>query len=285
MTSPPDVAYIIGPGNNHNPELRYSLRSVAANLPHRNIVIVGHKPAWVTNVTHIPTMQASRIKYGNALRNMLAFCENDQLTPTVTFFNDDFYAMHHGQPAPIQHRGTIHDMLNRQLTHKNRLNNDYLEGMRQAQHHLQQLGIDQPLSYELHQPMPINRAMFHSILVAYDPDLLMPGVAKRSLYGNLANIGGTPTPDPRPIRHGYWTWPWISTNDNGFKPGLPARILMEHRFPQPCQYETPGAPTTTTTAFINTAPKEQGGGRYKIIQPGDRDTIRKLARHPSWQPV
>jgi hypothetical protein len=116
MTSPPDVAYIIGPGNDHNPELRYSLRSVAANLPHRNIIIVGHKPAWVTNVTHMPTMQASRIKYGNALRNMLAFCENDQLTPTITFFNDDFYAMHHGQPAPIQHRGTIHDMLNRQLT-------------------------------------------------------------------------------------------------------------------------------------------------------------------------
>jgi hypothetical protein len=121
--------------------------------------------------------------------------------------------------------------------------------------------------------MPIDKALFADIMRGYDLDDLMVGVAKRSLYGNLANIGGTRTDDPRPVRHGYWEWDWISSNDDTFKPGLKTRLYLEHRFPEPCYYEDARtAPRTTTRAFVNTAP--EGKSAITVLpteapQPGD----------------
>lgn len=262
-----DVVYIVGPDSDHMPELRYSLRSVAANLPHRNIVIVGHCPTWVRNVTHVPTVQSSRVKYRNAVRNILAACDRDDVSDTFTLFNDDFYAMRPALPAPVAHRGTLHDMLNVQLRGKNQRNNDYVHGLALAKEHLESIGVNDPLSYELHSPLPIDKARFADIVRGYDLDDLMVGVAKRSLYGNLAGIGGTRMDDPRPLRFGYWEWDWISSNDDSFRPGLKTRTYLEHRFPEPCYYEDARtAPRTKTRAFVNTAP--EGGGRIKVLESG-----------------
>ena len=53
-----DLVYVVRDGA--NPELRYSLRSVAVNLPHDRVWIVGHVPAWITGCETVPTVQAGR---------------------------------------------------------------------------------------------------------------------------------------------------------------------------------------------------------------------------------
>ncbi len=44
----PDVVYVVRPGDK-NEELRYSIRSVIANLPHRKVWIAGYKPTWLSD--------------------------------------------------------------------------------------------------------------------------------------------------------------------------------------------------------------------------------------------
>jgi hypothetical protein len=182
-----DVVYIVGPGSEHHPELRYSLRSIAANLPHDRVWIFGHKPEWVRNVEHVPTVQASRSKYVNALGNLLTALRRPDVSPTFYLFNDDFYAMRKGLRPTPKHRGTIREVI-ASVRSKTTRTSDYLYGNQLTDDHLRGLGIDEPLSYELHVPLPMVKADAAEILGRYDVDDHMAGVGKRSLYGNLAAI-------------------------------------------------------------------------------------------------
>ena len=280
-----DVVYIVGPGSDYHPELRYSLRSVAANLPHRQVWIVGHKPSWVTNVNWVPTAQPSRVKYRNSLRNLIIACQQDDLTTTFTLFNDDFYAMHPGRHAPVAHRGTLTEML-RAAKYRTRKTSDYLHALHLVRTHLQdERGITDPLSYELHVPMPINKTKFLNVIDGYEHDDMMVGVAKRSLYGNLAGIGGDKMKDPRPVAPGFWNWDWISSNDESFKPGLITRTFIEHAFPTRCQYEDKTtAPRTTTRAWVNTGLLKPGAMRIRTAQPGS-SLAERLDDEPTWLAV
>ena len=58
-----DLVYIVCPGD-QNEELRYSLRSVARNLPGRRVWIFGHTPPWVTGV-HSVELDPLDDKYEN----------------------------------------------------------------------------------------------------------------------------------------------------------------------------------------------------------------------------
>jgi hypothetical protein len=51
-----DLVYVLGSGSRWGDnELRYSLRSVEKHLKgYNNVYLVGDKPDWVRNVTHIP---------------------------------------------------------------------------------------------------------------------------------------------------------------------------------------------------------------------------------------
>lgn len=277
----PDLLYIIGPGGEPYDELRYSLRSVAANLPHRDIVIVGNKPDWVRGVEHVPTAQVSRSKYRNALTNLVTGCQLDHLTETVVLMNDDFYAMSPGTPAPVAHRGTIRDMLTQQVTDKNRRNVDYIWALGKAREHLEQEGIDEPLSYELHMPMPIHRRTLLDIAGRYNPDDKLIGVAKRSLYGNLAGVGGLQTTDTRPIRRGFWDWHWLATADRDFRQVY--HDYLRHKFPDPCYYEDARtAPRTRTRCWIST--ENTGGSRLKI-HPDRAPQTADLDADPQWLAV
>jgi hypothetical protein len=53
----PDLVYVVREGDRNN-ELRHSLRSVVANVPHRLVWIAGYKPGWVSDlVGYIPMAQ------------------------------------------------------------------------------------------------------------------------------------------------------------------------------------------------------------------------------------
>jgi hypothetical protein len=231
-----DVVYIVREGDD-NEELRYSLRSIAANLPHRRVVIAGHKPDWVRGVLHIPTDQASqRTKYAKAMLNWKAAVNDDYLSENFVLFNDDFYVMQPLEELPIYHRGPINNIID----HYNKLGGPYVANMKRTRKLLKDLGADNLLSYALHIPMVVNKTRYKFLLggleaAGYDLD----GVQLRSLYGNFWRLGGEYRED---VKYGKATdvpnpdSDFLSTLDESFNDGITGKLIRQ-TFTEKCRYE------------------------------------------------
>lgn len=74
-------------------ELRYSLRSMAAQDWVGNIYMIGHKPDWATGVTHVPMGDPCRAKDANIIRKILAVCNMPGVSPAMVVNSDDQYIM------------------------------------------------------------------------------------------------------------------------------------------------------------------------------------------------
>ncbi|MDX3229577.1 hypothetical protein [Streptomyces sp. ME19-01-6] len=75
---------------------------------------------------------------------------------------------------------------------KKRLAAALFRGLRETRDVLIELGHPDPLSYELHVPMPVQKSgMLAALEIARHLDV----VHKRTLYGNLAGLGGDQTGD------------------------------------------------------------------------------------------
>lgn len=175
-----------------NEELRYSLRSLA-NLHHNKVYFVGHQPNWTQNVIHIPRVQGPHSKYVNTVRNMRLACTNTDISDNFILMNDDFFIMHRIEEIPTLHRGKIPEVVR---YYENLGGLPYAKSMRETENVLKSLGISDPLSYELHTPMVINRERYQEIMDS------IPQIGanfyrlnKRTLYGNLAKVGGKKTYD------------------------------------------------------------------------------------------
>ncbi|MFD4314986.1 hypothetical protein [Streptomyces sp. NPDC058548] len=166
-----------------NEQLRYALRSWAAHLPHGRVWVVGHRPAWADGVQHIPTRQTGT-KYQNTTLAVRAACEHPDVSDRFLLANDDMFVMKPLAEMPVLHRGPVRQV---ETYYEARASGAYLRGMRETRALLAELGHPDPLSYELHVPMPVDKA---GMLRALDIGRHLDVVHKRSLYGNLAELGG-----------------------------------------------------------------------------------------------
>ncbi|MFF4179723.1 hypothetical protein [Streptomyces sp. NPDC001750] len=220
-----------------NRQLRYALRSWAANLPHRRVWLVGYRPPWVSGVGHIPTRQTGT-KYANTTVAVRAAIEHPGVTERFILCNDDFFVME-PQPAelPVYHRGPVRDV---EAYYATRGNGAYLRGLRETRDLLVGLGYEDPLSYELHVPLPVEKAgMRHALDTGRHLDVLH----KRTAYGVLAGIGGermadVKVMDRRSARFGTNTR-FLSTMPDSFTNGLVGQHIRR-TFLQPCEYEGRG---------------------------------------------
>lgn len=284
----PDLVYLVGPGSDHHPELRWSLRSVAANMPHADVWIVGHKPSWVTNVNWIPTAQVSRNKYVNTLRNWHTALHHPHVSNKFVLMNDDFYAMHPGKPAEVRTRGTMTDVL-ASVGGVTTRNGDYWHQVDTCRRYLIERGITTPMSYELHVPLPVDKQAAAEVVSTLPAEPHTYGYSQRSTYGNLANIGGEPMRDVRPIRQSlaWWEWPWLSSRENQFTAGSkdPIPAFLWHRFPTPGPYEDPATapkpPSTTLWIYTDTTASRP---RIKLTRGMD-DVARRLVDSGVWRAV
>lgn len=183
MTKHPDVVIPVRHGD-QNEELRYALRSIAAFLPHRHVWIVGHRPSWVTNAYGIHLPQ-NGTKHQNSLSNLLAACRDEAVSEEFVLWNDDFFLLE-PLPAgvPALHRGPARDFL---ATYAGRRRSQYVMGLEATIEILEKLGHLDPLSYELHVPMPMTKS---GVLTAHKmataggmPETLALQI--RTLSGNL----------------------------------------------------------------------------------------------------
>ncbi|MEC3995152.1 hypothetical protein VSR01_17080 [Actinacidiphila sp. DG2A-62] len=226
----PDIVYPVRPGNT-NQELRYSLRSLA-NLPHGRVWIAGHMPPWVRHAGHIP-VEPQATKYKGSTANLRAAVEHEEVSEEFLYFNDDFFLMRPLVSMPVLHRGPL-DRVERYYAH--RPNGSYLRGLRETRELLGELGHRQPLSYELHVPMPMTKARVRETL---EVGAHLEVLHKRTLYGNLHQVGGREISDPKILTRSPQfpqSAPFLSTSPDTFAHGLVGRFIRA-AFPVPGPYE------------------------------------------------
>lgn len=236
-----DVVYTVKQSL-QNEELRYSLRSLE-NLPHDRVFIVGYVPHFINKETinYISIPQSSS-KYQNTTNNIKQVCELESLSDNFILMNDDFYINKKVENVEELnlYRGEIEGVL-RFYHAKYPLGTEYSNGMKQTKELLESLGVEKPLSYELHIPFVLNKQKF---LKMFD----IPGVKdiqvlhKRSLYGNLFydKTKSRKTLDVKVLKEPnsfkYSNMKFISTSDHSFA-HCSIKDYLECTFPKKSKYE------------------------------------------------
>jgi hypothetical protein len=218
-----------------NQQLRYALRSWTANLPHGHVWVVGYKPSWLGGVRHIPTRQTGT-KYANTTVAVRAACEHPDVSEMFLYANDDMFVMEPLDAMPVLHRGPVRDV---EAYYATRASGAYLRGMRETRELLAEHGYPDPLSYELHVPLPVSKA---GMLKALDAGRHLAVLHKRTAYGVLNEIGGERINDVKVLHRGPRfdrSTPFLSTMPDSFAHGEVGRVIRS-RFPRPSTYELRG---------------------------------------------
>ena len=163
-----------------NEELRYSIRSVLNSFPEANIWVIGGKPDWyVGNYIYV---DQNNSKYHNAISNLNALC-NSELTPEEFFLmNDDFFILQKIDKIDTLHGGLLSEKISRYQ--KIARSSSYIRKLFSTNDRLKKNNIPDPLDYELHVPMHMEKQKLKKIIDQY-PELLW-----RSMYGNTFSVGG-----------------------------------------------------------------------------------------------
>ncbi|MFE6549652.1 hypothetical protein ACFVHS_14835 [Streptomyces sp. NPDC057746] len=217
-----------------NQQLRYALRSWEANLLHRRVWIIGYRPPWLGGVGFISTRQTGRTKYANTTLAMRQACTNPEISDPFLYANDDLFVMEPLDAMPVLHRGPVSRV---EAYYASRASGQYLRGMRETRDLLVQHGHEDPLSYELHVPLPVSKA---GMLHALDTGRHLDVIHKRTAYGNLSQIGGVRIADVKVLHRGPRfdrSTPFLSTMPDSFTNGEVGRLIRTS-FPKASSYET-----------------------------------------------
>ena len=185
-----NFVYICKDGENE--ELRYSIRSVVKNTNNPKIWVVGGKPDWYIG-NHISVLQ-NQHKYQNALNNLKAACASEEIPEDFILMNDDFYITNKINKIKLYNNGLLEDQINQY--HNLVLRSTYLNRLGKTYAYLQRRDIPNPISYELHVPMPMKKSKLITILEENYSTLW------RSKYGNTFNIGGETVKDVKVHKNG-----------------------------------------------------------------------------------
>lgn len=209
-----DYVYICRAGNNE--ELRYSIRSLVKNLPDVNVWVVGYKPDWYSG-NFMPVIDRGN-KFANIHNALTAMCDNDNISNDFVLMNDDFFVIDQIDSIPVMHGGLLKD----KIYEYNQLarNSLYVRMLTATYDRLLDLGIANPIDYDIHVPMHMNRQKLKEVA--------RKNVFPRSTYGNLAEVGGDLIKDVKTYSsnsvmstksndHKNPGTPFISTEDKSFK--------------------------------------------------------------------
>lgn len=237
--SPPDVVIPVRKGDD-NEELRYALRSLS-NLPHRWVWIAGHMPPWVTNVRHCLVRQ-NRTKHENSLRNLLTACREPGLSEDFVLWNDDIFLLAPLEHVPVLHGGTIASFI---AARPHLSGQSYIVGLEATAQIASILGAAEPLCYELHVPLPMNKtAVLEDHARATSREMpYASALQMRSLHGNLHLEPDGQAADVKVGKEKEWSPPppgeppFVSTSDSIWQTHPACRYLREVLYPEPGPYE------------------------------------------------
>ena len=227
-----DVVYILKNDIKPN-ELRYSLRSVEQNLPHKNIWFVGGIPAGLKADEVLPMQQTGMLKWERARSSLIAICKNDEVSNKYWLFNDDFFVLEPVKSDKPFFGGLLHD----HILHIEHRYSDKHTAYTRALRHCEDTLIDADLTtfdYALHLPMLVDKKKMLETLETFTDCPMF-----RTLYGNYAEIGGIQHDDVKIVSvtdHIPKGADYVSTSDSSFLYGVVGRDIRK-RFPNKCKYE------------------------------------------------
>lgn len=228
---PNDIVYILREDIQPD-ELRYSLRSVEKNFPHRFVWFVGGEPEGITPDRMIRHKQEGN-KWERIRSSMFKVCEDPELTEEFYLFNDDFFVMQ-------EQVGDFVNFADRTLTWRvedlKKINpwlNPYGRTIHKAKEELKAQGFGE-VNFEVHMPMLFEKSKIDAIRRCSSPQM-------RSVYGNVTRCRWIQHDDVKV--YDLETVPegadYISTNDDTFRNGAVGRYIRGI-FSEPSRFEVPG---------------------------------------------
>lgn len=230
-----DYVYICRDGENE--ELRYSIRSVIKNGIPGTIWVVGSKPKWYSG--NFIDVAQNKSKYDNATNNLKAIIQSKKISNSFILMNDDFFIIkkinkinqYHGES--FSKKIDLYNNLAEFSSYTERLNNTF--------DMLRSMGHEDPIDYELHVPMVMQKRKLEEIL----PIIIKKNVLWRTMYGNKYSIKGKTIFDvkvyvngplaTRKINFINQDCPYISSDDHSFQAIL--HFYLDGMFPYPSEYE------------------------------------------------
>lgn len=226
---PNDIVYILR--DDIDPfELKYSLRSVAENFPHRLVWFVGGQPEGLKPDRQIIHKQEGANKWERIRSSMLRVIQEPELSESFYLFNDDFFVMQpQGEPFVNFIDKTLQWRIEDLRTVYPYLNN-YGRTLEKARAELKRLKCS-TYNFEVHMPFLMEKAKVNSILACSSPQM-------RSIYGNINRVPYIQHDDVKV--YDLETVPeqadYISTSEVIFKDGKVGEYIRQ-RFPFPSCFE------------------------------------------------
>ena len=223
-----DIVYFVKDGM-YNEELRYSLRSVDANMPHKRVWIFGGCPINIVPDIRVRVDQIGKTKWDKVHNMYKMVCENKEITDDFIMFNDDFFVMQPTNHIEPMYRGSLEEHI--KVLERNRPT-AYSRLLRQC---LNELG-PRAVSFELHVPFIFNKKELLRLLNDH-PDMH----CTRTMYGNLGEFGG--------IRHSdvkifdvhppfdYQNSQFLSTDDSAININNDIWRWLQKQFPKKSRFE------------------------------------------------
>ena len=214
-------------------ELRYSLRSVCENFPHRKVWIYGGKPEGIEPDEYVYFNQRGVMPWEKVISTIKEISRNKAITEVFYLFNDDFYIMKPMEEIPVYYDRTLFRRIQQVEKSRGGARSLYSQQLRRTRDALQSEGY-KTFNYEVHMPMLINRKKADRLIERY-PKMSM----FRSTYGNIYDIGGEQHKDMKianPNLEPPVDCDFLSTADGELSETAVGRFIM-NRFPNPCKYE------------------------------------------------
>ena len=228
-----DIVYILKDGI-ATEELRYSLRSIEKNFPHRFVWFVGGQPKGLKPDRLLRHTQFGANKWLKIKSSMLEVVKQEELSDEFFLFNDDFFVTKPFEKEFVNFADrTLSDRIE-DFQRENPHLNQYARTLVQTEEELKAQGHG-TLNFEVHLPMLFEKNKVEAALRScFSPQM-------RSIYGNMI---GCKVIDRRDVKVNSLSdipcgMDFASTNDNTFTFGNVGRYIRG-LFKEPSRFEQNG---------------------------------------------
>ena len=228
-----DIVYILK-DDIATEELRYSLRSIEQNFPHRFVWFVGGQPQGLKPDRLLQHNQFGANKWLKIKSSMLEVVKQEELSDEFFLFNDDFFVTKPFEKKFVNFTDrTLTDRIEdfrRENPHLNR----YAMSLVQTEEELKAQGYG-TLNFEVHLPMLFEKNKVEAALCrCFTPQM-------RSLYGNIAGCEVKDRSDVKvnSLNDIPYGMDFVSTNDTTFTYGNVGQYIRG-LFKDPSRFEQNG---------------------------------------------
>lgn len=220
-------------------DLRYSLRSLAANAPVIDDVwIVGDVPGWIRDAHTIP-LDPLPGKFENQRQSIEAFLHHPDAPKQFYLLNDDHFVIERVDgPLPAYHIGKTSEFV-ASLPPRKRLKNTWVKAVMATAGWMEDMGYGDVLCYEAHTPLLFDRRKLGDLLSAYPRDVrLAVGemYAAAGAGGEGRDVGNAKVrKDDRLADKLAQDMPYLSASPVSWVQDLGDYVRA--LFPEPCRWE------------------------------------------------